>query len=187
MFYSSKPTFPLTPCFKALLHQAIFRATKSVALQLHEQGCLCTLCNGTQASNSQTCDRGGPRREDNKDPDWLIEQSIVIQVARSTFYNVGGNNKNCENSCMLHLLWCTMRHYKIAECNSAFNQSSLSFVNIVFYLYFICICFQMAESLQVTNIKNFLEKTRPHQKSRLSVIINKFHKKSNIVIATRHS
>ena len=51
---------PIAGKFKALLHWAIFCATclatfKSVALQLHEQGCY-------TASNSQTCEGGGLRR-----------------------------------------------------------------------------------------------------------------------------
>ena len=67
---------------KALLNWAIFCATclatfKSVALQFHEQGV--TLCNGTARLSKE--DRG----EDNKDPDWLIEQNIADKLLEGCY------------------------------------------------------------------------------------------------------
>ena len=72
---------------------------KSVALQLHEQECytLTATWNPEVLATRKTVteeDRG----ENNKDPDWLIEQSIVRQVAGGVLHCATAI-KSCCNRC----------------------------------------------------------------------------------------
>ena len=75
----------------SLLHWAIFRATclttfKSEALQLHKQ-LHCAMGLPATRKTATEEDRG----EGNKDPDWLIEQSIARQVAGGVVTLCNGN------------------------------------------------------------------------------------------------
>ena len=62
---------------------------KSVALQLHEQGCYTAM--GLQATHKTATEED--RGEDNKDPDWLMEQSIARQVAGGVVTRCNGDWK----------------------------------------------------------------------------------------------